>query len=125
MSLFDWLLVSHLVGDFLLQTDSMARYKATDWVWMSKHVGCYMAAVTAGALLYAWRHPLPLWPAVVGWVVIAATHIVLDRRGFTVWWMAVARISPEHPWLSIVVDQVFHILVLAFAAEFLFLVSGS
>ncbi|NIV40692.1 MAG: DUF3307 domain-containing protein, partial [Anaerolineae bacterium] len=41
MSLFDWLLVGHLVGDFLLQTDGMAKYKADSWTWMLRHVGLY------------------------------------------------------------------------------------
>ena len=45
MSLFDWLLVGHLVGDFLLQTDRMARYKAQSWSWMLKHVGIYLAVI--------------------------------------------------------------------------------
>ncbi|HSJ52953.1 MAG TPA: DUF3307 domain-containing protein [Anaerolineae bacterium] len=119
MSLFDWLLVGHLVGDFLLQTDRMARYKAREWRWMLTHVGVYMAAVTLAALLYAWQHPLSPWPAVVGLFLVAATHVGLDRRNFTAWWMRSMGVSPDKPWLAIIIDQVFHVLVLVIAAQVL------
>jgi hypothetical protein len=117
MSLFDWLLVGHLVGDFLLQTDRMARYKARQWRWLFAHVGSYMASVTLATLLYAWQHSLSSWPAIVGLLLVAATHVGLDRRDFTAWWMRFVGVTPDQPWLSIVADQVFHILVLVVAAQ--------
>jgi len=117
MSLFDWLLVGHLVGDFLLQTDEMARHKAREWRWMFTHVGLYMVPVALAALLYAWQQPLSPRAAVVGLLLVAATHVGLDRRDFTAWWMRAMGVAPDKPWLAIVIDQVFHVLVLVIAAH--------
>jgi len=121
MSVFDWLLVAHLVGDFLLQTNEMAWCKSQSWPWLLKHLGTYMAvmAVVLGAL--AWARSIPLWAAGSVWLLIAVTHAILDRRGFTRWWMRVIGISPEVTWLHIAVDQVFHIVVLAATAQLLVL----
>ena len=117
MSLFDWLLVGHLAGDFLLQTDRMASNKAREWRWMLAHVGCYMASVIVVTLIYAWQHPLSAWPVVVGLLLVAATHVGLDRRNFTGWWMRSIGISQDQAWLAIIIDQVFHVLVLVIAAQ--------
>lgn len=124
VSLFDWLLVAHLVGDFLIQTDNMASHKLEDWPWMLRHVGCYMVIVSAVLLAYSVAYRLPLWQAVLGLLFIGATHVLLDRRFFTLRWMRLVGMSPDHPWLGIVVDQVFHILSLALVAQFLTLGTG-
>ncbi|MGD8625579.1 MAG: DUF3307 domain-containing protein [Anaerolineae bacterium] len=124
MSLFDWLLVGHLVGDFLLQTDGMARNKSKSWPWMLRHVGLYMLLVTVVIVVYALSHPLSFWWIALALLLLSVTHVGLDRRRFTTWWMGVVGIEPQHPWLGIVVDQVFHILILAIVAQGLVMVSG-
>lgn len=121
MSLFDWLLVGHLVGDFLLQTDDMARYKVRSWSWMFRHIGFYMLVMTVVVGVYALRRSVPPWVVFVLLVSVSATHIFLDRREFTLGWMRLAGMSSDHPWLPIVVDQVFHILVLVVVAQVLIL----
>ena len=124
MSLFDWLLVGHLVGDFLLQTDGMAKYKAIDWTWMLRHVGLYLAimAVVLGA--YALSTPVPLWSLGLALLFIGVTHIILDRRGFTLAWMRLIGITSDLGWLIIVADQVFHLLVLVVVVQFVIWASG-
>jgi hypothetical protein len=112
MSLFDWLLVGHLVGDFLLQSDRMARHKGSDWSRMLSHIGLYLVAMAAVVGIYALSHQIPVWVVLVALLFIGGTHIILDRREFTAWWMRIVGISAEGSWLPIVVDQVFHILVL-------------
>jgi len=124
MSLFDWLLVGHLVGDFLLQTDSMARYKAQSWSWMLKHVGIYLAVMVVLVGAYAMNHPVPLWVEGAVLLFIGGTHIILDRRSFTLWWMRRLGVSSDLTWLPIVADQVFHLLVLVVVAQAL-VVAGS
>jgi hypothetical protein len=119
MSLFDWLLVGHLVGDFLLQTDNMAKYKEWNWPWMLRHVGAYMAVMVILIVAYAVSHAVPLWAAGGGLLFIGGTHILLDRRDFTQWWMRQVGISADHSWLPIVIDQTFHLLVLAGVAQIL------
>lgn len=123
MSQFDWLLVAHLVGDFLLQTTDMARYKPESWSWLLRHLGSYMAVMTVVVGVLAWTGSVPLWAAGSAWLLIGVTHAILDRRDLTLWWMRVIGISPDIVWLHIAVDQVFHIVVLAAAAELLVLTS--
>jgi hypothetical protein len=124
MSLFDWLLVGHLVGDFLLQTDTMASFKVQSWPWMLRHVGLYMVVMTILVGAYALSHSVPLWLVVVSLLWIALTHIGLDRRNFTQGWMRLVGISTDHPWLPIVADQVFHLLVLVVVAQILVMASA-
>jgi hypothetical protein len=124
MSIFDWLLVGHLVGDFLLQTNEMARRKAQSLRWLLRHLACYMAVITVVLGALVWTHSVALWAAGFAWLLIGVTHAILDRRGFTRWWMRVIGISPDVMWLNIAVDQVFHIVILAAAAQILVLAGG-
>lgn len=124
MSLFDWLLVAHLVADFSLQTDSMARYKGQDWLWMIRHVGVYMAIMSALLMVYAIVYALPAWPVVAALLFLLVTHTILDRRTFTNWWMRLVGISDDKGWISVVIDQVFHIVTLAIVAQGLVLTAG-
>ena len=117
MSLFDWLLVGHLVGDFLLQTDGMAKYKAQNWGWMLKHVGMYMAAMAVVLGGYSLKHAVPLWAFLLALLFIGATHVLLDRRGLTLAWMRLVGITRDLDWLTIVIDQVFHVLALVVVAQ--------
>ena len=124
MSLFDWLLVGHLAGDFLLQTEGMAKNKAQNWSWMLRHIGLYMAVMTVLIAAYSLRHPIPLWLVVVALLFIGSTHMFLDRRGFTLRWMRLVGVSADHAWLPIVMDQVFHLVVLAVVAQILTTAGG-
>ena len=119
MSLFDWLLIGHLVGDFLLQTDGMANNKAQSWSWMLRHVGAYLAVMGIVLGIYSISHPTSLWVLVLALLFIGATHIALDRRGFTQAWMRLVGITRELAWLSVVIDQVFHLLVLVVVVQFI------
>ena len=117
MSLFDWLLVGHLVGDFLLQTDGMAKYKAQSWTWMLRHVALYLAVMVIVLGVYSLSTPVPLWVLGLALLFIGSTHIILDRRGFTLGWMRLIGITSDLDWLTIVADQVFHLLVLVVVVQ--------
>jgi hypothetical protein len=117
MSLFDWLLVAHLVADFLFQTDGMAKYKGQDWLWMLKHVGLYMTIMAILLIVYALLHATPAGLVAAAWLFLLVTHVILDRRAFTNWWMRLIGISNDKLWISVVVDQVFHIVTLAIVAQ--------
>ena len=124
MSLFEWLFVGHLIGDFLMQSDNMARHKMESWSWMLRHICTYMAIMTVVVVIYASSHPLPAWLIVAALAFILVTHVILDRRVFTEWWMRLVGVAPNHPWMPIVVDQVFHVLILAIVAHVLVLAGG-
>jgi len=117
MSVFDWLVIGHLVGDFLLQTDNMARNKPQQWLWLLRHIGLYMVGITLIVGAYAWTHAVPLWLVLASLVFVFATHVILDRRTFTIRWMRLVGMSDDQPWLFIVVDQIFHVLTLALVAQ--------
>ena len=122
MSLFDWLLVVHLVGDFLLQSDRMAGNKTRNRQWLLRHVGLYILIVSPVLVLYALLHHVPAWTVASAVLFLFGTHLALDRREPVAWWMQRVGMAPDHPWLPIVIDQVFHLLTLAIVAQALFLV---
>ena len=97
----------------------MANQKIENWPWMLRHIGCYMVMITAVLLVYSVTYHLPMWQTVLALLFVGATHVLLDRRGFVVRWMHLVGMSPDHPWLGIVVDQVFHVLTLALVAQLL------
>ncbi|MBN1135739.1 MAG: DUF3307 domain-containing protein [Anaerolineae bacterium] len=124
MSLFDWLLLGHLIGDFLFQTDSMAKNKAQNWRWLLGHVSLYMVTITVILVAYGLSHLLPWWLLPAAWFFIFGTHLILDQRSFTARWMRLIGTSPQHPWLPIVADQIFHLITLAIVAQALVLAGG-
>lgn len=123
MNLFDWLLVGHLIGDFLIQSDNMAQNKQHK-LMMLGHIGLYMVVMTTIVVIYALAHSLPAWLVVAVLLFIAGTHVILDHRGPTEGWMRFMGMSPDRLWLAIVVDQIFHLLTLVIVAQVLVLFGG-
>ena len=117
MSLFDWLLVAHLMGDLVLQSDQMAERKAKHWPWMLRHVATYLSAVGLVVCVFSANHSVPAALAAGVLLFVGATHAFLDRRGFIGWFMRSTGHSDDHSWLPIVTDQVIHLLILAAAAQ--------
>lgn len=122
MSLFAWLLVGHLVGDFLLQTEREAVLKTSDaWVRFH-HVVYWLVAVFAAAFLYLGSNHLLTTTApnerLVALVFMAAIlHFLQDDRRLVLWWLQRVKMTARPaPWLVIVVDQVFHVVTLAAVA---------
>lgn len=110
MTKFEYLLIGHLIGDFLLQTSWMAQHKATRWLPLLTHVTIYTVVVglmgsLAGGL------------SVEAIVLIFLSHIFLDRKTFVAFWVKHVQTvkNNEQPWLLIMADQIFHIIVLALA----------
>lgn len=102
------LLMGHLVGDFLCQTNWMAREKVRRYDGLRVHAAVYTLAVAVAARIA---------DVSLGWIPLAllrVSHAVLDRRRVVCWWgRAVGGIvAAENQWLMTVLDQVFHLLVL-------------
>ncbi|TWT04491.1 DUF3307 domain-containing protein [Planococcus sp. CPCC 101016] len=110
MSQFDVLLIGHLIGDFLLQTSWMAKHKASKWLPLLTHVSVYTIVI---AVFGIFSGGLSL-PALA---IIFIGHIILDRRSFVMFWVERIQTAkgPEKAWLSIMADQIFHIILLAIA----------
>lgn len=108
-------LLAHLFADWFLQNDWQAANKVdlrhpAAWV----HFACHLVCVAV------------VWP-VLGALVVAVTHALIDTRKPLVWWRTLlgqkqwrADQSPTHNTAAMLVafwqDQAAHFLVLGFAA---------
>lgn len=110
MSMFDYLLLGHLIGDFLLQTSWMAKHKATKWLPLIAHVTVYTAVIALFGSLAGGLSPAAI-------ILIFISHVMLDRRRFVQFWVKRIQMTtgPESRWLTIMADQIFHLLFLALA----------
>lgn len=108
MTLFEVLFLAHLVGDFLLQTSWMAANKATKWTPLLAHVVVYTTVLILTALWFG----VPLSLQAILFIFIS--HVILDRRSFVAWWVRTIQMADAKSsvWLSIMADQIFHLLVL-------------
>ena len=116
MTIFEALILSHLLGDWLLQTEWQAQNKGHNWIALIIHVAIYHIIVL-GTLIFGFKLDIILSVIVV--VVLAVIHGILDRRNFVIWLMRTLRITVERkpePWLLLAVDQSLHILLLGSAA---------
>jgi hypothetical protein len=68
--------------------------------------------------VYSVSHAVSLWALLLALLFIGATHVVLDRRDVTLGWMRLIGITSDLGWLTIVIDQVFHLLVLVIVVQF-------
>ena len=104
---FDMLL-GHLVGDYLLQNDWMAaNKKKRTWV-AAVHALVWMAAV----VLIGWRTAPPV---AIG--LLWLSHLLQDRTDVVRQWMFLVgqrafATGPCSPWSIIVVDNVWHLVVM-------------
>jgi hypothetical protein len=106
MEILAWLLVGHIAGDFLLQNRWMAENKSTKLLPLLAHTSVYTATVALFACLGGGIH-------VLGYPVLFVTHLILDRRGFVLWWSKTVTKSDDTPWLLLMIDQSWHAVVLA------------
>jgi hypothetical protein len=123
-------IVAHLIGDYLVQSDWMAREKICRLLPAAVHAFTY-------SLLFIFFRP-----SIAAWLVILITHFFIDRyrlARFVVWaknFLAPAGSNPpwsqcsktgypdERPafltvWLTIICDNCIHVLINAFALKWL------
>jgi hypothetical protein len=74
------LLSSHLVGDWVTQSDRQATNKTRSWAALAAHVGRYHLVMALLLLAPILRHGWPAWKALVVLGVSAASHAIIDRR---------------------------------------------
>ena len=109
MNPFDFLLIAHLIGDFPLQTSWMAINKANNWLPLFVHSALYTFII--GIISLIGFNGLAPWQL----LTVFIAHVFLDRRTFVTWWVnTIMRTNlSENRWLGIMVDQVFHVAILA------------
>ena len=112
LSIFEYLIIAHLVGDYLVQTEFEGMNKALGRFWNRALIShCVKYTLAFIPVVVAYR--LPLWSL----LVIYGSHMVIDRRWPVIWWRRnVTRNSEDSIkatfWLTVVIDQIFHLLVL-------------
>jgi hypothetical protein len=103
---------AHLIGDYLIQNDWMAKgKKENSWICLF-HVLAYLA---------------PFWfcPDLSYWQIVAigTQHFIQDRTNIILWFMRVKgstvfATGPCGPWSIIVTDNIVHILFIALIISF-------
>lgn len=111
MNLFDWLIVGHLVGDYLFQNGWMAANKMKNWGVLLVHSLVYTASLYL-ASLFSTRLTL------VGVAVVLVSHVLIDKGFLVRFWTRRIQSPPEREmkWLSIMADQSFHVIIIAIVA---------
>ena len=92
MSLFDKLLVAHLVGDWLLQTECPALNKAQNLRALFSHIGIYTIFML-GVLVFDFGYQNTNIYFVVG--MLAVTYAFLDHRWPVIRFMKAFRLIVE------------------------------
>ena len=115
MTLFEKFIVSHLVADWLLQTEWQALNKDKNYRALFSHIGVYSLVMLGVLFVNFGFYNLTVY-LVVG--MIALTHAFIDRRWPVIWFMKTFRLIVEREPKGVIllgVDQTFHVLLLAIA----------
>lgn len=112
-----WGIVLHLIADWPLQNDWMAKGKGLPWRWS---VIGLAPSFTHGLIhMVALSLVFGYWPG----VVLGFVHIAIDTRVPVAWWSRLMRqTQPKQPPFDVGLevrfwtDQVFHIATIAAAA---------
>ncbi len=120
MTLFNWLLLGHLLGDWLFQNDWMAKGKRQSFFNAPILIHCTLyTLLTLLTLLLATRHAPTLPPLLPFIVTIFVSHWLVDASDLVDGWMRLLRQS-NLPAVRLMVDQTLHILVLAVLADLIY-----
>jgi len=104
--------IGHLVGDYILQNDTLAIGKKKNTVLCVIHCMLWTAAVVAFSGWY--KSPNYVWIA----AILYSTHFIQDRTNVIVWLLRLKWVQPQFsqpplaPWSIIVVDNVWHIVTI-------------
>lgn len=118
MTLFEWLLVGHLIGDWVFQNDWMARHKQNGFLNRAILVHC--AVYTAVLLLIYFlpaASPRHISTDILFAGFVYISHWLIDATGLARRWIRLFR-QTDAPFMRIAVDQILHVVVLALLVEF-------
>lgn len=121
-NIFVWLMMGHVVFDWLLQNDWMAMGKSKRLAPLVVHSLMYAIGVTVTAIMAVSTMKVVTHASL--WFifhVLFFTHVFLDNYKFHSWWKrSIKGMSEEADkatlWLTISIDQCWHILVLFYIA---------
>ena len=113
MDTFAWLAMGHLVGDWLLQNDWMARGKRKRLITAAgmAHFAVYTLTIL-GALWVSRTRAQSTEVYLLVALVVFISHWLLDATNIVDYWMRVFQ-QTSSSMVRVMVDQSFHLLVLA------------
>jgi hypothetical protein len=117
MSPFDCLLIGHLVADWMLQNDWMARNKQSHWLAPAILVHCTIYTMILLVSLWlvdppvAAAQPYPLIGA-----VLFLSHWFIDAGNLAAGWMRLLGQTRLH-FVQVMVDQTMHVVVIALLVQ--------
>ncbi len=116
MNTFTWLLLGHLIGDWLLQNDWMARGKRIRFFTLPGLAHFLVYAITVLATLWL-DSGTALPPPTYGlaFALLFVSHWVIDASSIVAVWMRLLH-QTDIPMVRIMVDQTFHCIILAIVA---------
>ena len=118
MSPFMALMLAHLVGDWMIQTEYQALNKAKGH-WCNDALCAHCIGYTLCFVPVFLLYSLNWW-----WLaLIFGSHMFLDRRWPVIWWIRVVKRTSDETisklfWLVVAVDQIMHLLILVPIALF-------
>ena len=119
MTLFEWLLVGHLIGDWVFQNDWMARHKQDGLFNRAILVHC---AIYTAVLLLVYFLPSAPPQSLRSFLRVAVfvyfSHWLIDATGLARRWMHFFG-QTDVLFMRIAVDQILHVIALALLVEFI------
>lgn len=112
MDMFSWLLLGHLLGDWLLQNDWMARGKRQGLITLAGMT--HFLTYTAMILIMVWlchQGNLDLNLALALGIIVFVSHWLIDATNLVQVWMRFYGQS-DREMVRIMVDQTLHLLTL-------------
>ena len=117
MNIFTWLIIGHLVGDWMLQNDWMARGKAQRFFTQAILVHCTVYTLAILITLWFATTSSKLNPPYLTFIlVIFISHWLIDAGNLAARWVRWLRQS-RLLFVRIMVDQTMHVLILAALME--------
>ena len=118
MTLFSWLFVGHLVGDWLLQNDWMARNKGRAFFTAAGFCHFVLYTLCLSIMFWSAAHGSTLPRLAAFSLLIFVSHWLIDALSLAqVWGRFIGQTNTK--FVTIAVDQIMHLLVLVLLIELL------
>ncbi|MBV7330327.1 DUF3307 domain-containing protein [Chloroflexi bacterium TSY] len=119
MSLFGWLFIGHLIGDWLLQNDWMAKNKQRNLFTIAGFT--HFIIYTLCMMLMLWSiypNTLRLMELLLFGFFTFVSHWLIDALALAGRWGCIVQQSDDD-FVRIMVDQSFHLIIIALLVRFL------
>jgi len=121
MNTFTCILLGHLIGDYLLQSNNMAVNKISSHIWCLKHCLVYTASVLFVVCIFVPSARETIW---LFTSLVFISHYPIDRYSFGLWWCTHVKRVPDAWWVNnpfapliyATVDNTIHLVLMVVGA---------